>query len=300
MKFIIVARDYNENGGGVIALHKLCHILNKKGHEAYVMPFRTEFEFGVYNFLRYVKNLMRVYFFKYKTNDNFKTPVLRFIYPWQKNNFVVIYPENVSGNPLKVTKVVRWFLYHPGYFSKKINYGTGELYFSYGTFGNSLDIFGSKKSDHQLKITHFFDEYYNLENIAVERQGTAYCLRKEKGREIIHDLNDSICIDGLSHKEISEIFKRVKTFISYDLYTAYSWFAVLCGCESIVVPKNNMSIEQWHGNDLNRTGIAYGFDTNELLADEKEKARQYIKSLEKQSGVNVDLLIYEIQSFFHN
>jgi hypothetical protein len=37
----------------------------------------------------------------------------------------------------------------------------------------------------------------------------------------------------------------VETFISYDTYTAYSLFAVLCECESVVIPDEGVSEEAY-------------------------------------------------------
>ncbi len=38
-KFIIFAPTYDENIGGVILLHKLCHLLNAKGIKSFIFPF---------------------------------------------------------------------------------------------------------------------------------------------------------------------------------------------------------------------------------------------------------------------
>jgi len=86
----------------------------------------------------------------------------------------------------------------------------------------------------------------------------------------------------LSHKEISKIFKKVKTFISYDPYTAYSNFAALCGAESVVIPDDNVKIDQWYSDEENRYGLAYGFEnineslkTTHLLLEKIKKQESY-------------------------
>ncbi len=40
-KFIIFAPTYDENIGGVILLHKLCHLLNANGIKSFLFPFFT-------------------------------------------------------------------------------------------------------------------------------------------------------------------------------------------------------------------------------------------------------------------
>jgi hypothetical protein len=99
----------------------------------------------------------------------------------------------------------------------------------------------------------------------MQRKGTAYCLRKGKDKELVHDLMDSVLIDGKSHAEIAKIFKSVDRFISYDTLTAYSRFAALCGCTSIVVPDSGVSIDDWYPNDKDRCGISYGFNHESIL-----------------------------------
>ena len=77
---------------------------------------------------------------------------------------------------------------------------------------------------------------------------------------MVHELAGSELIDGLSHREIAELFKRSKTFVSYDLYTAYSTFAALCGCDSVVIPQEGINVDQWIPDQYHRAGIAYGFE----------------------------------------
>jgi hypothetical protein len=102
-------------------------------------------------------------------------------------------------------------------------------------------------------------DLYNNKNVGDVRSGVAYCVRKGKIKDIPLDLSNAFLIDNLKHKEIAKIFKKVKYFISFDPYTAFSRYAALCGCISIVVPYENLSEEEWISDPVMRYGISYGF-----------------------------------------
>ena len=133
-KFIIYTLPYSEDIGGVIALHKLCDLLNKSGYEAYLYP--SIFPEGGYDLYSYnissvpLMNqvLNRVFSLKqtlslgtkispdqipevFWVNQFFNTPVYK---PDPNISFgeewVVIYPEVTFGNPLRAKNVVRWML----------------------------------------------------------------------------------------------------------------------------------------------------------------------------------------------
>lgn len=279
-KYVIFAPKYNESNGGVICLHYLAHLINELGREAYICPIFENFEINKINFKRpflkalYSKLVDR--FRSFYVNEGFSNKILQDPSLIKgSDDWVVVYPEVVFGNPLGAKHVVRWLLHNPGFHTGKIYYGPDELYFKYHHGFSDFKYLNSIQSPNPLHLIYYPLNLYNMNGVARERSGTAYCLRKGRDRNIQHDLTDSILIDGKSHQEIAEIFKRVKTFISYDLYTTYSSFAALCGCDSVVMPIEGVAKESWYPNVENRYGVAYGFDdidaalsTRHLLLDE--------------------------------
>jgi hypothetical protein len=280
LKFYVMACSYNENVGGTVVLHKLCHELNKLGFEAHMIPIRRSFDIKLNNLIIPLLKLLKDFIvrsFPYKTNSKFRTPVCRKKINFFDKHIVVIYPENISGNPLNAKNIIRWFLHHPGYHEGEYSYGFNELYFRYHSgikVPSDLEI---STSSLELKIVHYPTEFYNKEDQLPNRVGTAYSIRKGAGKRLVHDLTNSILIDGRTHKEISEIFKRVKIFISYDTRSAYSTFAVLCGCNSVIVPDEGEDINEWMPNLRDRAGLAYGFEMLDAAALEHDKleARVY-------------------------
>lgn len=263
LRFYIMAGSYDENVGGTVVLHRLCHELNALGIEAQMVPFRRSFDIKINYLIVPLLKLLKDFIsrsFSYKTNPNFITPVCKKKIDFSSGDLVVIYPEIIFGNPLNAKKIVRWFLHHPGYHEGKYLYGINELYFRYHSgikIPSDLEI---STSSLELKVVHYPVEFYNKENQLQNRLGTAYSIRKGVGKNLVHDSTNSILIDGRSHQEVSEIFKSVETFISYDTRSAYSTFAVLCGCNSVLIPDEGVDIEEWLPSLKDRAGLAYGFE----------------------------------------
>lgn len=109
---------------------------------------------------------------------------------------------------------------------------------------------------------------------------------------------NSTLIDGKSHEDVSRIFKRVKTFISYDAYTAYSIFATLCGCESIVVPEKGVEKEIWYPDKKDRDGIAYGFDDLDHARETAHRVKMNVAAAEDENQEIVSAFCRDAIRFF--
>jgi hypothetical protein len=304
MKFLIYSPEYNETIGGVVVLHRLCHILNEIGYDAYLMPYgRRRHVFPIWDDGRSkaFKENIRSKFRGFAANPFFRTPVLKNIpSDIDTNNWVVIYPEIVLGNPVGAKNVVRWLLHQPGFHTGKFYYCPGELYFKFNAAIHDFNFPGSKTSDHLLKVIYYPLEHYNGDGASGVRRGSAYCIRKGKGKPMVHDTDGSILIDGKSHAEVAKIFKSVDRFYSYDTLTAYSLFAALCGCKSIVVPDNGVAIEQWYPDPEDRWGIAYGAGTLEIDRAQStvHKVFDRIKIHHEESYENVRVMISILEEHF--
>ena len=308
MKYYIYAPSYNENSGGIVVLHRLCHLINSIDDcEAYLVPYIPE-RLSIVKLSAFIRDLFKVSrwlltgaFFNvfFKINRNWNTPVIRSYKIKDIDKAIVIYPEITYGNPLNAKNVVRWFLHQPGYFTKEINFGVNELHYKFNSMIKDFHHCLSTLSDEELKVIYYPLDYYNMDG-AKNDGGCCHLIRKGKDKKACHP-EDSVSIDGLSHQKISTIFKKSKRFISYDDYTAYSLFAVLCGCESIVVPGDGISKEQWYPNPTDRYGLAYGFSEDELLLAKKTSAKvlEHILSEHQRSLENVERFIKKTTSFFH-
>lgn len=285
MYVFICAPEYDENSGGAIVLHRLCHLFNITDDvQAYIVPHKPSFSEKV-KLKAIAKNIKRrLSFKKFRVNEKWNTPV------WGGRRFpaesIVIYPEIVNGNPLNISNVVRWFLHQPGFHTGYVSYGKNELYVKFNSAIKDFIWEGSKLAKTELKVIYYPVDIYNT-NCKKDRDiEYCYMLRKGTHKKRVHPQN-AVNIDGLSHYETAAILKRARNFISYDDYTAYSIFAILCGCNSIVVPEENIDVEQWYPNESDRFGISYGFSHEQLIWAENTKhlvlehiEKEHIKSFE--------------------
>jgi hypothetical protein len=162
-----------------------------------------------------------------------------------------------------------------------------------------VQLDGVKVCTSELKVIHYPLEHYYPSKPGNLRSGTAICIRKGVGKPFVHN-EPAIVIDNLSHAEVAEILRKVEFFVSYDTYTAYSLFAVLCGCKSIVVPDPLQSADEWYPQIEDRWGIAYGFDNLEFALNtahlQIERIQQQVCSVED----NVQQFMEEITNHFND
>lgn len=291
-KYIIYAPSYDENNGGCIVLHKLCHTLNQLGEKALLCPMSPT--------KRPRRRDRFLALFKPKPPprpfllcDDYDTPVATA--DDLSDNSIVVYPEIVAGNPVGCKNVVRWFLHKPGYHSGVIDYGENELYFIFDDFCDDKNI--NDNPDNKLRLTALNPAYYDHKNEF--RSGSCYLIRKGKGKEIVHDLGGSIKIDRLSHSEIAEIFNKSEIFYSYDEATMYSQFAALCGCVSVVIPTSYSNRETWvEVHPISKFGIAYGLDDIEHAVATRTQVRGYFDNLELESTELVKSFIAKTYDFY--
>jgi hypothetical protein len=93
------------------------------------------------------------------------------------------------------------------------------------------------------------------------------------------------------------IFGRIKAFISYDSKTAYSTFASFCGVDSIIIPDNNVTIEDWLPEDM-RYGLSYGIENVEWARKTRPLLLAMIKKdIENTNKVIIDF-ISDVNDYF--
>ena len=309
MRIVMYLPMYNEKVGGIIALHKLMNLLRCSGlvEKVYAFPY---FDTAFYDVKGVVQNNpsdFEKYKFTISNLHHFKINA-EFVYEFidianisnlhhliMAEDLVVIYPEVISGNPVGVKKVARWLLHDPGRLTGKVYYETGEIYFPYTHFTADLKIPHSKTSSSVILIQHTPFEVFNTNGVAAKRAGSAYCLRKGKDRKIIHDLQDSICIDDLTQDEVAKVFKKVEYFYAYDTRTFYSQLAALCGCKSIIIPHPHLDV---HDDPSFLLGVAYGMKDLERAEQTKPLLLQQLKKEEESSRENAIKMLKEICDFF--
>lgn len=271
-KYIVWAYPFQSNSGGVIVLHKLCHMLNELGQKAYLWPGEGSFD----NFQLYEK---------------YNTPMASMS---DLTDSIIIYPEIVVGNPLNAKNVVRWILNTPGVIGGDGIYGENDLLFYFSKAFNS----NKRTQGNYLQIFEMNNAMY--QDYKKERTGSCYVKRKGRARELVHDLLESEEITNTSpSQELVDLFNKKEYFFSYDDATFLLLQAAMCGCISVVIPKDGVTPYHWRNlSPTRKTGIAYGFDDIEHALNTKENVRKHLESLDAFSIVMVQEFIDRSQNHF--
>lgn len=294
-KFLIVTPSYNENIGGVIALHLLCHRINSLGRNAYLWDINRPIKASNtplqlirlwWRNKKYQKRRLQNGFY---TNPDWQTPEIDNIKNINHDDWVIIYPEIIQDNPLKALNIVRWFLYLPRYSSYNNIGAKTYLNISYSE-SCKRDLNDLILHDEILCVTYIHKAY--IPNKAtVKKEGIAYQIRKHDSLQTIEMPEGSINIDKLNHFQIAEIFNKVEYFYSYDLYSFYSIYASLCGCKSIVIPKEGLSEADWRPREEDRFGIAYGTDKLDWALSTRDKLTAYLDKKQDEEMAQLDNFI---------
>lgn len=215
-------------------------------------------------------------------------------------NYIVLYPEIVGGNPLRAKNVSRVLMHNPGHFIHAIDYSPGELQFRYSdSFARDyVPLHGSVLSEHKLSVGAI-PECFKAPSGKVERKGIAYALRKGKGKRLVHNTDNAVLIDDLTMQEVADLFKSVEMFVSYDAVTAFSNYALLCHCPSVIILGENESPTTYRTTE---DANMYAYNIEEVASKDwsksYERAELMAKDKESRNDQSVNSYIADTQSFF--
>jgi hypothetical protein len=236
MNFVIYAPgDYTPNGGGCVALHKLCHNINSLGEKCYIMTDSTN--------PKYLGEMV----------DERKATELC------EGGAMAIYPEVTCGNPFNAYKVMRWILYNVRTKGEYGIFGADDLIYKYAphfTLRHEQPVHGELRA-----VELNLDIFYNRNGL---RSGCCHLVKKGNNKHQTHP-HISVMLDDYpirgGNEYLAKVFNETEIFYSYDSATFLSVFASLCGCTSLVMPEEGVTSEQWHqGFPYFKYGVAYGHD----------------------------------------
>ncbi len=222
--FLIVAPRFTHKSGGVRALYRLCYHLNAAGYSAAITP--TPEPIGVLP----------------------DWPLA--FHNGPAADSIVVYPEVVSGNPLKAQKVVRWTLNTPGLLGGDKFYPDEEMVFvcnptQLATVSKSVS---KPLGPHRVLSIGLIDPAYIYPDPSVEKtwdcsftyKGAAirarYPLPNEASLQRIEDVTPTMA-------SLGDVLRRTRTLYSYDHKSTILKEAVICGCRVLVVHEDGQLLD---------------------------------------------------------
>lgn len=263
MKFgIYCPWGYTEDSGGILACHKLADVLGRMLPERDVFIISSSKLAAYKGALVQLRSVDEKYLEFIGVVDNNRFAIT-------KKDFVAIYPEVVTGNPLKADNVVRWVLNTTGVVGgDERTWGPKDISF---LFSSAYNVTPAKQANCKGVMAVFEYHLDKFKNEHKERDiSCSYVVRKGKDKREVWHNGESLNIDGYEelggNTYLADIFNRSHVFLSYDHACFLSVQAALCGAMSVVVPDPNMSERDWHSKfEYFKYGIAYGCDLPQTI-----------------------------------
>jgi hypothetical protein len=158
-----------------------------------------------------------------------------------------------------------------------------------------------------LRVWDFKLDLFTNEN--QNRTMDSHLFRKAKNRlgspkSIIFDKHSeqSVCLDdGIADNFLllKETLNKTNLYISYDTATYHSIIAALCGATSVVVPDKTHTKEEWIQKlPMMKYGVAWGLEDVDWAVQTKDKVREHLLELEKESNQMIDDFIQNTTNKF--
>jgi GT2 family glycosyltransferase len=195
MRYIIAAPPYSRRSAGIVVLYELQKWLIRLGKDAMILNFKVPYQI--------------------------------------EEDDIVIYPEIVSGNPLKAKRVVRYILNEPGRIAGDKDFDKSEILVAY-------DPYLARYSNGVFLTTPIVEDFF------LNRGGVRNidCLWIGKGKNTNHPITEN-CVEityswPAKRRELAELLNRTATLYSYDDRTMLLTEAALCGCKVVLIKDNEL------------------------------------------------------------
>ena len=305
MKILISSVAYNNSIGGIIVLYKLCDTLMKLGFDVGMIPRSDWHKIDSNQLLNYVKGENNKWYAQYHKDILHHFAVnpkyhCRFVTKFDADQDILLVPEIVSGNPFGFKNVVRYVM-HRSHLNDDMKiaktWGNNDFWLYYSEWfydemrekniltlvDYKLDVFKDLNQDRIHESCHALGKFprYNEPYVPIHPKDSI---------EMKHR--------GLNDKQLVELFNKCKRFYSYDTETYLNVMAALCGCESIIVPRKNISKEDViNKNPTFKYGIAYGLDDIESCKS-RTQLRPFLEELNTQQIENTKNMFMKIVDHF--
>jgi hypothetical protein len=232
-RFIIYAPEYCEDSSGVRALYRLCHLLNCAGYDAAIYPFGDIEQYSLHP-------------------SPWNTPI--FAERVVPSGTVVIYPEIIRGNPLRVRRVVRWILNYPGIVGGDPVFAENELVM---VWDRKMLSRVNSMCRCELNLTNVLQVPVVDPNVIYPDSGIVKdldCYFIYKGwadyemfhqRYCLPDQDKMVCIDHTVNTQccLGELLRRTKRLYSFDHATILFHEALISRCDILQVHGDGLIVD---------------------------------------------------------
>ena len=225
----ICAPVYRKNSNGVRILYELSEMIRRQGFSSLVLCYEEETK----NSTEYVLPIPSRYSkYRIQLGSNFCNYRIR-------DEYIVIYSEIISDNPLQAKNVVRYLLNRPSYITgHSVNYGRNDYLISYSLLVDSnLPQMFILNDDR----TYFHPRnFYEKDDLVCIYYGKVIDpnIRDPKLKSLINKFKQKIIITRefpQTRKELGELLRRSRLLVSLDPISNITYEATLCGTPSLIV-----------------------------------------------------------------
>jgi hypothetical protein len=224
--FYIYAPLYQKNSNGIRVLYTLSELIREQGYSSKVICFENDRD--DYDLLLPTRYKNHTIAMDDKFKDEFEL----------NDQDIVVYPETISGNPLKAKNVVRYLLNRPMYLSgQAIQYKDSDYLVSY-----SLRVDSNLP---QLFILNDDSEYFypldfpEKDSLVSLYYGKAVDIKLTKELlSLINSFKQQVVITRefpRSRIELGELLRKSRLLISLDPISNITYEATLCGTPALIV-----------------------------------------------------------------
>jgi len=215
--YVFAGSEYHHASAGIRAWHRIIHELNRRGMVAFSLE---------------------------DTNPDWDERRITHLGYWivrALEDPIVVYPEVVSGNPLRAGRVVRFVGNTPGYLGGDAEFADTELVFTW-----SKQFYDT---DRILMVDTIESELFNDVDLPEKDTDCAYVGKAEfRGVEELPETFEMTHITRFprwpsAREELAALLRRTRTLYTYDDCTMIIDEALLCGCEVVLLPEGRTLTE---------------------------------------------------------
>ncbi len=251
--YYINAPHFTRSSAGIRVMYLLCHHLNLKGYNAYIIK-NTHISDEIEK-CNYLAPSLDEKILSYHLSNKLKP--------------IVVYSETISGNPYNADCIARYVLFYPGLLGGEKTFSEDEMVFAYSRA--LADSVTSHKADLLYMPACDPHIFYPPKDKSIKR--TKRCVYLAKYTDFFHGkpfdiTSDCIVItrdkpDSLSQEQMADLFRESEILYVYE-DTSVATEATMCGCPVVFIPNEFMKEPPLALKETGKYGIAWGLDEKEI------------------------------------